>query len=49
MIYFTEKAHYSLKAIKTYKKIAPIISKKGDNVKVLVIRLNHKIEKNFLK
>lgn len=49
MFYFTENTNYSLKAIKTYEKIAPIIKKKGYNVKVLVIRLNYKIEKNFLK
>ena len=49
MFYFTENTNYSLKAIKTYEKIAPIKKKKGDNVKVLVIRLNYKIEKNFLK
>mgnify|MGYP006087107859 FL=1 len=49
MFYFTEKKYYSKKAINIYKKIGPIISYKNDSVKVLVIRLNYKIEKNFLK
>lgn len=49
MFYFTENSHYSLKALKTYKKIAPILKNKGDSIKVLVVRLNYKIEKNFLK
>ena len=49
MFYFTEKKHYSQKALKTYKKIAPILKNKGDNVKILVVRLNYRIEKSFLK
>ena len=49
MFYFTEKKHYSKEALKTYKKIAPISIKKGNKVKVLIVRLNHKIEKKFLK
>ena len=49
MFYFTEKKHYSKKAIKIYKKIAPIANNKAKNIKVLVVRLSYKIEKNFLK
>ena len=49
MFYFTEKKHYSKKAIKIYKKIAPIANNKEKNIKVLVVRLSYKIEKNFLK
>ena len=49
MFYFTEKKHYSQKAINTYKKIASISKNKSDKIKVLVVRLNYKIEKNFLK
>jgi len=49
MLYFTEKKYYSQKALKIYKKIAPIINRKGDKVKILVVRLNYKIDKNFLK
>ena len=49
MFYFTEKKHYSQRAINTYKKIAPISKNKGDKIKILVVRLKYKIEKNFLK
>lgn len=49
MFYFTEKKYYSKKAVNIYKKIGPITSYKNDSVKVLVIRLNYKIEKNFIK
>lgn len=49
MIYFTEKKYYSKKALKIYKKIAPIANNKVKNIKVLVVRLSYKIEKNFLK
>lgn len=49
MFYFTEKKHYSQKAINIYKKIASISKNKSDKIKVLVVRLNYKIEKNFLK
>tara|TARA_B100001057_G_scaffold501091_1_gene620427 strand:+ start:4854 stop:5747 length:894 start_codon:yes stop_codon:yes gene_type:complete len=49
MFYFTEKKYYSKQAINTYKKIAPISKNKSDKIKILVVRLNYKIEKNFLK
>ncbi len=49
MFYFTEKKHFSSKALKTYKKISPTIQIKKDNVKVLVVRLGYKINKDFLK
>ena len=49
MFYFTEKKHYSQKALSTYKKIAAISKKKGDSIKILVVRLNYKIEKKFLR
>lgn len=49
MFYFTEKKNYSKKALKTYKKIGPIVNNKFKNTKVLVVRLGYKIEKNFLK
>ena len=49
MFYLTEKKHYSKKALKTYSKIAPITNSRGNHVKVLVVRLNYKIEKNLLK
>ena len=48
MIYFTEKKYYSLKALKIYKKIAPISKKITSGVKVLIVRLNYKIDKNFI-
>ena len=44
-----KKKHYSKKAIKIYKKIAPIANNKAKNIKVLVVRLSYKIEENFLK
>ncbi len=49
MFYFTEKKYYSQKALSTYKKIAAISKNKDDKVKILVVRLNYKIEKKFLK
>jgi D-3-phosphoglycerate dehydrogenase len=49
MFYFTEKKHYSQKALSIYKKIAPITKYKKENVKVLIVRLNYKIEKNLIK
>ncbi len=48
MFYFTEKKYYSQKALSTYKKIAAISKVKSDKVKILVVRLNYKIEKKFL-
>ena len=49
MFYFTEKKHYSAQAIKIYRKIASISKKKNNSVKVLVVRLNFKINEIFLK
>ena len=49
MFYFTEKKYYSSKALKIYKKIGPLSKNITDNVKVLVVRLNYKIDKDFLK
>tara|TARA_B100000989_G_scaffold145077_1_gene108121 strand:- start:43799 stop:44692 length:894 start_codon:yes stop_codon:yes gene_type:complete len=49
MFYFTEKKYYSPKALKIYKKIGPLSNSISDNVKVLIVRLNYKINKNFLK
>ena len=49
MFYFTEKKYYSHKALKIYKKIGPLSNSISDNVKVLLVRLNYKIDKNFLK
>jgi D-3-phosphoglycerate dehydrogenase / 2-oxoglutarate reductase len=49
MFYFTEKKYYSQKALSTYNKIAAISKNKSDKVKILVVRLNYKIEKKFLK
>ena len=49
MFYLTEKKHYSKKAIKIYSKISAITTTKINQVKVLVVRLNYKIDKDFLK
>ncbi len=49
MFYLTEKKHYSKKALKIYSKIAAITNSKVNKVKVLVVRLNYMIDKNFLK
>jgi D-3-phosphoglycerate dehydrogenase len=49
MFYLTEKKHYSKKALKIYNKISTITNSKINQVKVLVVRLNYKIDKKFLK
>ena len=49
MFYFTETKYYSKKALKTYKKIAPIVNNKAQDTKVLVVRLGYKIDEKFLK
>jgi len=49
MFYFTETKYYSQKAIKTYRKIAPILTNQTKDIKVLVVRLGYKIDSNFLK
>ncbi len=49
MFYITEKKYFSSKAINIYKKISPILNKKNNNIKVLIVRLGYKIDKHFLQ
>ena len=48
MFYLTEPKHYSTKALKIYKKIAPITYNKFDKVRALIVRLSFKIDQNYI-